>query len=259
MKPRHERRIRQLRDQLDRLADEHASWVEAAERAQVDLGETPRLRDRNNFVNSLLHADRADCDRIAPLWQEYRRCSREAVRAKKRLAAGNDKLDTAIRRGAARDAEYQVLQAKVNRQKDARRVCKQLTEAIREARGRISQAAKRRSRDEASNVAVDQDAREVSGLIKAVRKAAVDVNQKVSPHRSFDSNYVLMLATEFPDSKVDHKIRNQKYKDTLALLDSLEISVKSVLRDIAAREMSVESERRRYLDNERARFDDPTG
>ncbi len=255
----YERQARQLQDELKGLTEERESWRRTAERAESTLGGTPRLRDRNKFFNWLLNGELAVLERVAPLWQEVQRCAREVDRVERLLAVKKAELDTAVHWGLAEDdTGYQTLLVKADRERAVKRSCKQLLDAIRAARKRIDQAS-RRPRDEASRSQVDLDVSEVASRIRAVRRHAADVDQKISSHHSFGSKHALKLDSTFPVGKGDYKARLRKYKEAKASLASLEGSVNSLLRDVAARENAVEDQRQRYVAKERARFDDAEG
>jgi chromosome segregation ATPase len=109
---RNGRRAQQLQDEIKGLTEELDSWRRAEERVESTLGGTPRLCDRNRFVNSLLNGELATVEHIAPLWQERRRYSREIARVERQLAAKRNKLGTVVRRGLeADDSGYRALEA----------------------------------------------------------------------------------------------------------------------------------------------------
>jgi hypothetical protein len=249
------RRAQQLQDEIKGLTEERDSWRRAEERVESTLDGTPRLRDRNRFVNSLLNGELATVERIGPLWQERRRCSREIARVGRQLAAKKNKLGTVVRRGLeAGDSGYRALLAKANQEKAVKRSCQQLRDAIRAARTRIKRAS-RRPRNAESDSEAKLDVAEVVELIRAVRKCVVDVNEKVSALHSFDTKAALKLDTDFPVGSGQHKARIQKYEEVNVLLGSLDRSVKSLLHDAEAGEQSVEIERRRYVKTQLSRFD----
>ena len=144
MDARNGRRAQQLQDEINGLTEELDLRRGAEERVESTLGGTPRLRDRNKFVSSLLNGEVATFDRIAPLWQERRRCLREIARVERQLVAKKNKLGTVVRWGLeAGDSGYRALLAKANQEKAVKRSCQQILDAIRAARTRIDRASRR--------------------------------------------------------------------------------------------------------------------
>lgn len=258
MRARYERQARQLQDQVKELEADLAEREQGAERARASLGETPRLRDRNKLVHVLLNSDVDVYERVAPRWREYRQGVHKANQIRRKVASKRARIKAAVGRGVEDEYDYRVLRAKVSQEEQARSACKRMLESIGSARRRIETARRRRPWDEVSRTAADLDASEVSDLIRTVRKHAIEVNEKVSPHPSFDANLVLKLDGVFPGGTADHKVRLQKYKAAKILLDSLEKGVKSLLGDIAAREKAADDQRRRYVNEASARFTENT-
>lgn len=257
MDARYERQAWQIQHQINQLKEERAERLRIVAEAETGLQGTPRLRDRNKFFNWLLNGELDIYERVAPQWQKRRRCSREADQLKTRLAAKETEIKSVVRQGLEHgDSWYQARMAELGRERRAQGACRELLGSIRAARKRINQAGKRDLRDEAARSAADQDAREVSKLIHAVRRHAIVANKSISSHHSFDSTDVLRLDTGFQD--IEHKARVQRYKDTAALLDSIERSLDYLLRKIASRQKSVEAQMLERVENERTRFNETT-
>jgi hypothetical protein len=254
---RYERQAWQIQHQINQLQEERADRLRSVAEAETSLQGTPRLRDRNKFFNSLLNGELDRLERVRPLWQKLRRGSREADRIEKRLADKETEIWSVVRRGLEHgDSWYQARMAELSREGRAQGACREMLGSIRAARKRINQADKRDPRDEASRSAADQAAREVSKLIHVVRRHAAVMSRSISSLHSFDSTDALRLDTEFQG--VEHKVRVQKYKDTTALLDSIERSLDSLLRKIAPRQKSIEAQMLERVENQRRRFDETT-
>jgi hypothetical protein len=255
VEPRYERLAWQIQHQINQLEEERAGTLRSVAEADSILQGTPRLRDRNRFFNSLLNGELDRLERVRPLWQKRRRGSREAERIEKRLADKETEIRSVVRRALEHgDSWYQARMAELSREVRARSACDQMLGSVRAARKRINRADTRAPRDEASRSAADHDAAEVSKLVHAVRRHAVVVNG-MSLH-SFDTTDVMRLDTEF--QAVEHKVRVQKYKDTTALLGSIEKSLDFLLHRIAPRQKSLEAQLLERVESERRRFDETT-
>jgi hypothetical protein len=255
VRARYERQAWQLQEQINQLTEKCAECQLAVDSAEASLQEKPRLRDRNRFFNWMLNGDLATYERIAPLWQDRQRNSQGVKRITAQLAAKETEIETVVRRGLEGESEYKALAAKLDREKKAKRSCNQLIESIRAARIRISRCDRRLPRTDAVRAAVDQDAREVAELIRAVRNQAADANEKVSPYPSLDPN-ATKLDTGFLGSNASRNARVKKYNEAKAALDFLERSVKTVINDIAARISDLEEQQREYVRKERAKYND---
>lgn len=241
MDARHERHARQLQ--------ERKSQVEK-EVAEIGFERPPRRRDRNRFFNSLLNGEVAVYDEVRPRWQESRRKSREVRRLKR-------KLDAVVRRGVKGDPAYRALSAKVAREKAAMRACSRMIDLIKQASRQLRRVHRHPPRSEAPDARVVRDTREMSKRVLAVRKHALVVNEKISPHRSLNASDVEELDTEFLDTSAEHTMRLRKYNDAKNALSSLERRVRHILSESAERERIAKNQRLLYLNKERARFNGP--
>lgn len=252
MKARHERQVLQLQDQITQLEKDLADRIRAVEHAEVALGEEPRWRDRNRFFHEMLNGEVVKYERMAPQWRELRRGRREVRRIRRRLGINKARHGRAVRRGLERgDPEYRRLLAKSNWEKTCAQSCERVLESIGAARKRINRVSGRRPRDEDSRSVADQDASEVADRIRAVRSRAAELNAKIPQYGSLEPVGLVNLSADIP---TDHTLRVQKYKDIKDQLDVMEKHVKSWLREFEAKERTIESQRRQYLEKEQARF-----
>jgi chromosome segregation ATPase len=237
--------INQLKEKLDEK--EHEAAQEAS------LGK-PRLRDRNRFFNSLLNGELAVYEKVGPRWRGIRQLSGEIGKVKQQLAAAESKINSIILRGVRDEPEYLSLRAGLSRAKAIRSSCAQLIDAIHKAQKSVAQAKNVRLRDETSRAAVDRHASEVYTRVQAVRNHMNNLDNILSPTRSFDAKDFMKLDFGHLDSKLDNKARVAQYKSVETTLRSVEGVAKSLIGSRRAEEKEFSNQLRAYVDAERRRF-----
>ncbi|MCT2581882.1 hypothetical protein [Actinophytocola gossypii] len=224
MEARYELAARRLRDQLNELREDLAEARLRRERAEADLGGTPRRRDRSRFVNSLLNGDAVTFERKAPLWRELRRCSRAVKRIERRTPRVEAKLTAVVHKGLKRgDAEYRSMSASLRREKHLRRSCRRLLNAISTARRLIG--AKSNG--------------DVAKALRRVRSCGLDVNRMLPAHQSVGLDAIRGLG--------NHELTKPR-------LDGIEQRTKAVLTETGVRERDIAARRRARAEHVRARF-----
>lgn len=145
---------------------------------------------------------------------------------------------------------YRALVAKTEEEADLKRSCVRLLGLIREARSRINGAGQQA--EVSKSVAVREE-QEVSRQLRAVRQQAEDLNTKVANRRPFGAD-LAGLGLGFSGG-ADRKERTKRYNKVAASLDSVERTVRSLIREIAERENVFRVKRRQYLKDGQARYD----
>lgn len=259
MVSRYERQARERQDEVTRLEAELAEWRQAKTRAEANLGHKIRWRDRNRFFNALLHGELVVYEQTAPRWRKYKHARRMVARTERKLTASKKRVDAVFRRVLQDTSGWKRLSEKVAQAKAAGVSAEQLLALIQKARTRIERAGKRRPQDAASRTLVDQDSQEVAELIRAVRKNAIALNEKVSPKLSPSLRDIAKLDMAFSGSEVDQKVRAKEYKSAKAALDSLAGEVRSLIGKITSWATGAEEELARYVKAERVRFNETAG
>lgn len=242
--PRSQRRP----DEVERLTAELAEWEQARQRAEAELAKRSRLRDRNWFVNGLLHGELDTLDKVEVSKQEYQRCERNITRIERELAAIGSPVNPAPQREALsrNDFNRPALARNVKREKAARKRAARLLRSIEKARKRLHRASRRRVRDDESRAKVDRDAKEMAKRIRRVRRRVAALRSKLPSDLALNPDSAARLAERFSGSAIDDKAREREYKDAISELDSLAKEVTSVHGQLRFRENRAKVELSRF-------------
>lgn len=231
-------------DELDLVRDKLAELKRAMD--ETGYGhERPRLRDRNGFVNALMHGERDTLEQVRPRWQEYRRNAREA----RRLEA---EIDALVTLKVAGEPGYRALAAAAAEQAKARRSCHQLLDSIRAARERVARVDTNEP-EESSQTTAKRDFREIATLLDTVRKHADELTTTPAGGHDFRPGEPADLRLEYSWMDSPGK-RRKKLKEVGRLLGALEHTTKTLLRDISARASAITAEQHRYMETGRLRY-----
>jgi chromosome segregation ATPase len=246
---RNERRARERQDEVTRLEAALAEGERAKTLAKADLGGRTRWRDRNRFVNALLHGELAVYEQTAPRWRKYKHARKEVARTTRRLSAARKGLDAAFDRVIRDDRGWKKRTGTVAAAKAVLASAERLLDLIKKARTRVEQAGRR---GHASRALVDQDSQEVAELLRAVRTDASKLNDEISPNLRGIAKLELVLS----GGEVDPKVRVRERKTAKAALDSLAREVTSAIGNLRERVGAAEEELASYVRSERVRFDE---
>jgi hypothetical protein len=222
----------------------HAELVRAMAETGFDR-KPPALRDRNGFVNSLMHGERDTLERVRPRWLEYKRNVKRAKQIK-------TELDALIRQRVLAEPGYRALAAEADRERKARHACQQLIDTLRAAREQVTRADTTPP-DDTSRATVKRDADEVSKRLGAVRRHADDLRTNLPDGRSFQPGELAGLQITFSRGDSPKK-RSKKYAELAGLLSSLERTVTSLRREFEARENEIRAKQNQYLKDGVARY-----
>jgi predicted nucleic acid-binding Zn-ribbon protein len=223
---------------VERLQADLAEAHQAMARAEAALGGMPSLKIRNWFVNSLFHGERERCDRIAPLWKEYRKLQREVARITKKLSSVEADVDTTPQREEVprSDLDRSALSARVAREKKARRTADGLLAEIEKTRKWVKQAGRRRAQDDASRTEVDQDAKGIARKFRRLRRHTAALKAEVPSDLPANLDSIARLDMRFSGSRVADDMRAKEYEDATLALDALAEEVKPLQRQLVFRE-----------------------
>ena len=205
----------------------------------------PRLRDRNGFVNALMHGDHDTLDQVRPRWQEYRRNAKEA----RRLEA---EIDDLVTLKVAGEPGYRALVAAAAEHAAARRSCRQLLDSIRAARERVARVDTNEP-EESSQTTAKREFREIATLLDTVRKHADEVTTTPAGGHDFRPGELADLHLEYSWMDSPGK-RRKKLKEVGRVLGALEHTAKAHLRGISARASAITAELKQYRELGRLRY-----
>lgn len=225
------------RDEIERLEARRARHQDSLKRIDADLGPQPLRRDRSWFFYQLLNGDRDTYERVHPLWKERRQVGRELRRIGLAISA-------AKRQKVMDEGGYRLLVSDLAREKSIDRACKEMLKTIASAQRGIDRVNKTRQ-SEASRSTLESDVKEISELLRGVRRQADALQGKMSVRRLLDPHQLAKLDLGFPSGN-DPKKRNRQLRELVALLSSLRKTVKSLRKKAKVRMRELEAKQLRY-------------